>query len=75
MFRGSEAWSRRPTTYPTQTLVDGYPPGAQLPNHIEAWRLAVINDGPEWLDGDRIGLELGGSSMVGATCSNCRRSV
>lgn len=56
--RGSETWPRRPTTYGTQTLADGYPPGAQPPTPNEAWRMAVANDGPEWPDGDRIGLEL-----------------
>lgn len=55
---GSEVWARRPTTYPTQTLADGYPPGAQPPAYNEAWRLAVLNDGPEWPDGEPIALEL-----------------
>lgn len=57
-IRGSEVWARRPTTYGTQTLSDGYPPGAQPPARNEAWRQAVANDGPEWSDGDRIALEL-----------------
>jgi hypothetical protein len=56
--RGSEAWARRPTTYGTQTLADGYPPGARPPAINEAWRLAVANHRPEWPDGDAIGLEL-----------------
>ena len=56
--RGSEVWARRPTTYGTQTLADALPPGAPPPAYNEAWRLAVANDGPEWPDGDPIGLEL-----------------
>src|SRR5213593_3575764 len=56
--RGSEVWARRPTTYETQTLADGYPPGAQPPARNDAWRMATVNDGPEWPDGDPIGLEL-----------------
>ncbi|HAL28605.1 MAG TPA: hypothetical protein DGB72_08610 [Gemmatimonadetes bacterium] len=56
--RGSELWAGRPTTYGTQTLADGYPPGAPPPTNNEAWRSAVLSDGPEWPDGDRIGLEL-----------------
>jgi hypothetical protein len=56
--RGGEIWSRRPTTYPTQTSADGLPPGAPVPSSIEAWRLAVANDGPEWPDGGQITLEL-----------------
>ena len=55
--RGSEVWARRPTAYGTQTMADGYPPGAQPPAINEAWRRAVATDGPEWLDGDAIGLE------------------
>lgn len=56
--RRSEVWARRPTTYPTQTMADGLPPGAPAPARNEAWRMASINDGPEWQDGERIGLEL-----------------
>lgn len=56
--RGSEIWAGRPTTYPTQTMADGYPPGAPPPANNEAWRLAVHNDGPEWPDGGQISLEL-----------------
>ena len=56
--RGGEVWALRPTTYGTQTTADGCPPGAKPPTPNEAWRLAVANDGPEWPDGDRIGLEL-----------------
>jgi hypothetical protein len=56
--RGSEVWAGRPMTWGTQTLSDGYPPGAPPPARNEAWRLAVANDGPEWPDGDRIDLEL-----------------
>jgi hypothetical protein len=56
--RGSEVWARRPTTWGTQTAADGYPPGALPPPSNEAWRLAVASDGPEWADGDRIGLEV-----------------
>lgn len=56
--RGSEVWASRPTTYGTQTMADGYPPGAQAPVRNEAWRMASATDGPEWPDGDRIGLEL-----------------
>jgi len=56
--RGSEIWSRRPTTYPTQTSADGLPPGTPAPANNEAWRLAVANDGPEWPDRGQISLEL-----------------
>jgi hypothetical protein len=56
--RGSEVWARRPTTYGTQTMADGYPPGAPSPTPNNAWRMASISDGPEWSDGDRIELEL-----------------
>ena len=56
--RDGEVWTRRPTTYGTQTMADGYPPGAQPPARNEAWRQAVVNDGPEWPAGDRISLEL-----------------
>lgn len=56
--RGGEVWAGRPTTHGTQTAADGYPPGAPPPARNEAWRQAVANDGPEWPDGDRIGLEL-----------------
>jgi hypothetical protein len=56
--RGSEVWARRPTTYGTQTMADGYPPGAPSPVPNSAWRMASVNDGPEWPDGDRIDLEL-----------------
>ena len=55
---GSESWARRPTTYGTQTAADGYPPGAPSPVPNFAWRMASLNDGPEWPDGDRIELEL-----------------
>lgn len=57
-IRDGEVWARRPMTYGTQTIADGYPPGAQLPANNEAWRQAHLNDGPEWSEGDRIGLEL-----------------
>ena len=57
-IRGDETWSRRPTTYPTQTMADGDPPGAQPRTRNDAWRMAVANDGPEWPDGDQISLEL-----------------
>jgi hypothetical protein len=56
--RGSDVWARRPTTYGIQTMADGYPPGAPSPVPNNAWRMASINDGPEWADGDRIDLEL-----------------
>jgi hypothetical protein len=56
--RGSDVWARRPTTYGTQTMADGYPPGAPSPTPNNAWRMASISDGPEWGDGDRIELEL-----------------
>ncbi len=56
--RGSEVWARRPTTYGTQTLANGYPSGAPPPARNEAWRLAVANDGPDWPDGGQISLEL-----------------
>ena len=55
---GNDVWTRRPPTYATQTLADGYPPGAPPPAYNEAWRMASVNDGPEWPDGDQIGLEL-----------------
>lgn len=55
---GSATWSQRPTTHSTQTLADGYPPGAPPPHPNEAWRQAVANDGPEWPAGEPIGLEL-----------------
>lgn len=58
VIRGSEIWARRPTTYGTQTAADGYPPGATPPANNEAWRSAVVNDGPEWPGGDQIALEL-----------------
>lgn len=58
VVHGKEVWSRRPTTYPTQTLADALPPGAPPPAYNEAWRMAFANDGPEWPDGDQIGLEL-----------------
>lgn len=57
-IRGGEIWAARPMTYATKTMADGYPPGAQPPANNEAWRLAVLNDGPEWPDGERISLEL-----------------
>jgi hypothetical protein len=56
--RGSDVWARRPTTYGTQTMADGYPPGAPSPTPNSAWRMASVNNGPEWPDGDRIELEL-----------------
>lgn len=56
--RGGEVWARRPTTYGTQTMADGDPPGAQPRASNEAWRMALVNDGPEWPDGDQISLEL-----------------
>lgn len=56
--RGSDVWAIRPTTNGTQTLFDAYPPGAQPPVGNEAWRMAAATDGPEWLSGDRIELEL-----------------
>jgi hypothetical protein len=56
-IRDGEVWAGRPTTYGTQTMADGYPPGAKLPANNEAWRQAHLNDGPEWSEGDRIGLE------------------
>lgn len=56
--RDGEVWARRPTTYGTQTLADGDPPGAQPRASNEAWRMALVNDGPEWPDGDHINLEL-----------------
>jgi hypothetical protein len=55
--RGNEVWARRPTTHGTQTMADGYPPGAPSPIPNNAWRMASVNDGPEWPDGDRIELE------------------
>jgi len=57
-IRGSDVWARRPTTYPTQTMADGYPPGAQPPADNEAWRMASATDGPEWPGGDTVSLEL-----------------
>ncbi len=56
--RGGEVWARRPMTYGTQTLGDALPPGAPPPARNDAWRMAMVNDGPEWPDGDPIGLEL-----------------
>jgi hypothetical protein len=56
--RGAEVWARRPTTHGTQTMADGYPPGAPSPVPNNAWRMASLSDGPEWPDGDRIDLEL-----------------
>ena len=56
--RGTEVWARRPTTYGTQTMADGYPPGAPSPIPNNAWRMASVSDGPEWPDGDSIELEL-----------------
>jgi len=56
--RGSDVWARRPTTFPTQTMADGYPPGAQPPANNEAWRMASATDGPEWPDGGSVSLEL-----------------
>ena len=57
-IRGSEVWAGEPTTHPTQTMADGYPPGAPPPARNEAWRQAVTNDGPEWPSGEQIRLEL-----------------
>jgi hypothetical protein len=57
-IRGTDVWARRPTTYPTQTMADGYPPGAQLPANNEAWRRASATDGPEWPEGGSVSLEL-----------------
>src|SRR5687768_2515360 len=57
-IRDGEVWAGRPTTYGTQTMADGYPPGAQIPANNEAWRQARVDDGPEWSEGDRISLEL-----------------
>lgn len=57
--RGGEVWARRPTTHATQTMADGYPPGAPSPVPNEAWRLATAGDGPRWQPGDEITLELG----------------
>ncbi|HYU82281.1 MAG TPA: hypothetical protein VFA31_06030 [Candidatus Polarisedimenticolia bacterium] len=56
--RGNEVWARRPTSYGIQTMADGYPPGAPSPIPNSAWRMASLNDGPEWPDGDQIELEL-----------------
>ena len=55
---GSANWSQRPITFGTQTLADGYPPGAPPPQRNEAWRQAVAKDGPEWPAGESISLEL-----------------
>lgn len=57
-LHGSEVWAGRPTTYGTQTLADGYPPGAPSPVPNDAWRRALLDGGPEWPAGDEIGLEL-----------------
>jgi hypothetical protein len=56
--RAGEVWARRPTTYGTQSLSDGFPPGAPPPARNEAWRLAVTEDGPDWADGDPVDVEL-----------------
>lgn len=56
--RGGEIWARRPTTSRTQTLADGYPPGATPPVPNEAWQQAIATDGPEWPDGEHVALEL-----------------
>ncbi len=56
--RGAEVWARRPTTYATQTMADGYPPGAPSPVPNQAWRMAHAGDGPEWPAGEQISLEL-----------------
>lgn len=56
-IRDGETWASRPTTYGTQTMADGYPPGAPLPANNEAWRQARFKDGPEWSAGDRVRLE------------------
>jgi hypothetical protein len=55
---GADVWARRPTTYGTQTMADGYPPGAPSPVPNEAWRQASADDGPEWPAGDLVGLEV-----------------
>lgn len=55
---GSDVWTGRPTTYETQTLADGYPPGAPPPARNEAWRGAYASGGPEWPAGDLISVEL-----------------
>ena len=57
-IRGTDVWARRPTTHPTQTMADGYPPGAAPPVNNEAWRMASATDGPEWPDGGSVKLEL-----------------
>ena len=57
-IHANEVWARRPTTYQIQTAADGYPPGAPSPVPNEAWRQARASDGPEWPDGESVGLEL-----------------
>jgi hypothetical protein len=57
-IRGGDVWARRPTTHPTQTMADGYPPGAAPPVNNEAWRMASATDGPEWPGGETVSLEL-----------------
>jgi len=57
-IRGTDVWARRPTTHPTQTMADGYPPGAAPPVNNAAWRMASATDGPEWPDGGSVKLEL-----------------
>lgn len=54
----SDVWSRRPMTYPTQTMADGNPPGAPAPSPNEAWRRASVRNGPTWRAGSMIDLEL-----------------
>lgn len=56
--QGTEVWSRRPMTYSTQTMADGYPPGAPAPSPNEAWRRASVRNGPTWSAGSVIDLEL-----------------
>jgi hypothetical protein len=56
--RGADVWAGRPATYGVQTMADGYPPGAPSPVPNAAWRMASVNDGPEWPDNGLIELEL-----------------
>lgn len=56
--QGADAWSQRPTTYPTQTMADGYPPGAPSPSPNVAWRRAIVRNGPMWQAGSKVDLEL-----------------
>lgn len=55
---GGEIWARHPTTYATQTMADGHPPGAPSPVPNQAWRQASASDGPEWPAGEAVGLEV-----------------